>query len=72
MTLLKNPYLKWNSSWAFWVPLFGTLLVLGLLHWKRHSFPANYILLSLFTLFEAFTLGFVVAFYDSVVVIQAL
>ncbi|KAH8119028.1 UPF0005-domain-containing protein [Phellopilus nigrolimitatus] len=58
--------------WAFYVPMFGTLVTLGLLYWKRHSVPANYILLSIFTLFEAFTLGVVMAFYDNDVILQAL
>ena len=60
------------STWAFYVPLFGTLINLGLLYWKRHSHPANLVLLSTFTLLEAFTLGIVVAFYDTRIVLQAL
>ncbi|KAF9444774.1 hypothetical protein P691DRAFT_796042 [Macrolepiota fuliginosa MF-IS2] len=58
--------------WSFYVPLFGTLVNLGLLYWKRHSPPWNFILLSTFTVMEAFTLGIVVAFYDNVLVLQAL
>jgi len=58
--------------WAFYVPLFGTLINLGLLYWKRHSHPWNFVLLSTFTLMEAFTLGVVVAFYDNRIVLQAL
>jgi FtsH-binding integral membrane protein len=58
--------------WSFYVPLFGTLVVLGLLYWKRHSHPLNIGLLALFTLMEAFTLGVVTAFYDNVIVLQAL
>jgi len=61
-----------HSTWSFYVPLFGTLINLGLLYWKRHSVPLNFILLSTFTLMEAFTLGVVVAFYDNVIVLQAL
>jgi FtsH-binding integral membrane protein len=45
---------------------------LGLLFWKRHSHPLNYVLLSTFTLMEAFTLGVTVAFFDNVIVLQAL
>ncbi|KAI5118834.1 hypothetical protein M0805_006154 [Coniferiporia weirii] len=64
----------WVQShiWAFYIPMFGTLINLGLLYWKRHSVPANYILLSTFTFFEAFTLGVVMAFYDNIVILQAL
>ncbi|KAJ7703036.1 inhibitor of apoptosis-promoting Bax1-domain-containing protein [Mycena rosella] len=64
----------WVQShiWSFYVPLFGTLVNLGLLYWKRHSHPWNFVLLSTFTLMEAFTLGIVVAFYDNIIVLQAL
>ncbi|KAH7920151.1 hypothetical protein BV22DRAFT_1021777 [Leucogyrophana mollusca] len=61
-----------THTWAFYVPLFGTLINLGLLYWKRHSHPINLVLLSTFTLMEAFTLGVVTAFYDNVIVLQAL
>ncbi|EIM82801.1 UPF0005-domain-containing protein [Stereum hirsutum FP-91666 SS1] len=61
-----------THSWSFYVPLFGTLVVLGLLYWKRHSHPLNIGLLSVFTLLEAFTLGIVTAFYPDTVVLQAL
>jgi protein lifeguard len=65
-------YSSRRSVWAFYVSLFGTLIVLGLLYWKRHSHPMNFGLLGLFTLMEAFTLGVVTAFYDNVIVLQAL
>jgi FtsH-binding integral membrane protein len=61
-----------RSVWALYVSLFGTLIVLGLLYWKRHSHPTNFGLLALFTLMEAFSLGVVTAFADSVIVLQAL
>ncbi|KZT21406.1 UPF0005-domain-containing protein [Neolentinus lepideus HHB14362 ss-1] len=61
-----------THSWSFFVPLFGTLINLGLLYWKRHSHPLNLILLSTFTALEAFTLGVTVAFYDNMIVLQAL
>ncbi|KAI0687895.1 inhibitor of apoptosis-promoting Bax1-domain-containing protein [Cytidiella melzeri] len=61
-----------THTWAFLVPLFGTLVNLGILYWKRHSHPLNLILLSTFTLLEAFTLGVTVAFFDNVIVLQAL
>ncbi|KAG5645205.1 hypothetical protein DXG03_006723 [Asterophora parasitica] len=61
-----------THSWSFYIPLFGTLVNLGVLYWKRHSHPLNFVLLTSFTLLEAFTLGVVVAFYDNVIVIQAL
>ncbi|KAI0339853.1 UPF0005-domain-containing protein [Trametopsis cervina] len=61
-----------THTWAFYVPLFGTLINLGVLYWKRHSHPLNLVLLSTFTLMEAFTLGVMVAFFDNVIVLQAL
>ncbi|KAG8786842.1 hypothetical protein FRC15_010582 [Serendipita sp. 397] len=61
-----------NHVWAFYIPLFGSLVALGFLYWKRHSFPTNFILLSLFTVMEAVTLGVAVAFYNNVIVLQAL
>ncbi|GBE80716.1 Bax inhibitor 1 [Sparassis crispa] len=61
-----------THTWAFYVPLIGTFINLGVLYWKRHSHPLNLALLSLFTLFEAFTLGVTVAFFDNVIVLQAL
>ncbi|KZT66348.1 UPF0005-domain-containing protein [Daedalea quercina L-15889] len=61
-----------THMWSFYIPLFGTLINLGLLFWKRHSHPANLILLSTFTLFEAFTLGVTVAFFNPTIVLQAL
>ncbi|KAJ7136721.1 glutamate binding protein [Mycena epipterygia] len=68
------PALDWvkNHLWAFYVPLAGTLVNLGVLYWKRHTHPWNLVLLSTFTLAEAFTLGIAVAFYDNMVVLQAL
>ncbi|KAL9711506.1 hypothetical protein Ac2012v2_004576 [Leucoagaricus gongylophorus] len=61
-----------THTWSFYVPLFGTIINLGLLYWKRHSPPWNFALLSTFTLMEAFTLGVVVAFFDNILVLQAL
>lgn len=60
------------SSWSFFIPLFGTLINLGFLYWKRHSHPLNLVLLSTFTLMEAFTLGVMVAFFNNLIVLQAL
>ena len=60
------------SQWSLYVPLFGTLVNLFLLYWKRHSHPLNLVLLSTFTVMEAFTLGVLVAFVKTDVVLQAL
>ncbi|KAL5523564.1 hypothetical protein ACEPAG_7737 [Sanghuangporus baumii] len=61
-----------THPWSLYLPLLGTFINLGLLFWKRHSVPANYILLGTFTLFEAFTLGVIMAFYDTQIILEAL
>ncbi|KAL0956656.1 hypothetical protein HGRIS_002788 [Hohenbuehelia grisea] len=61
-----------TNTWLFYLTLIGTFINLGLLWWKRHSHPINFVLLSTFTLMEAFTLGVIVAFYDTKIVMQAL
>ena len=52
--------------------MFGVFINLGLLYWKRHQHPLNLVLLSTFTLLEAFTLGILCAYVDNTIVIQAL
>ncbi|QRV94201.1 inhibitor of apoptosis-promoting Bax1 protein [Ceratobasidium sp. AG-Ba] len=44
----------------------------SLLYWKRHSHPTNYLLLTSFTLLESWSVGLIVSYYDSVIVLQAL
>lgn len=60
------------STWSLYVPLFGTLANLALLFWKRHSHPLNFVLLSTFTVLEAFALGVLTAFFDNIIILQAL
>lgn len=67
-----HPPPRFYSVWVFYIAMFGSLISLGLLYWKRHNFPANFIFLSAFTLMEAFTVGVVVAFYETTIVLQAL
>lgn len=40
--------------------------------WKRHSHPTNLLMLGGFTFFEACTVGSLVAYFDTVIVLQAL
>ncbi|THH33318.1 hypothetical protein EUX98_g879 [Antrodiella citrinella] len=61
-----------QNTWALYVPLFGTLINLGVLYWKRHSHPLNLFLLGSFTLLEAWALGIMTAFFDNSIVLQAL
>ncbi|KAF8514208.1 UPF0005-domain-containing protein [Hysterangium stoloniferum] len=60
------------NPWSLIVGMIGSLVNLGLLFWKRHSHPLNFVFLSTFTVLEALTIGVVVAFYDSTIVLQAL
>ena len=61
-----------HSPWSYYLPMFGVFINLGLLYWKRHAHPLNLVLLSTFTLLEAFTLGILCAYFDNTIVIQAL
>jgi len=61
-----------DHIWLFYVTMFGSLISLGLLYWKRHSFPTNFIFLSVFTIMEACTIGVAIAFYETTIVLQAL
>ncbi|KAG9017500.1 hypothetical protein FRB90_001093 [Tulasnella sp. 427] len=61
-----------TNIWSFYTAMVGSFVTLGLLWWKRHSHPTNLVLLSAFTLCEAFTVGLIVGFYDQIVVLQAL
>jgi len=60
------------NPWSYYVPMFGVFINLGLLYWKRHQHPLNLVLLSTFTLLEAFTLGVLCAYFDNAIVLQAL
>ncbi|CAG8526428.1 8779_t:CDS:2 [Paraglomus occultum] len=61
-----------SNNWAVWVSLISTFVLLFALIWKRRSYPANYILLGLFTFAEAYSIGVTVTFYSQVLVLQAL
>lgn len=45
---------------------------MGLTYWKRKSYPANLIFLSIFTALEAYAISVVTSFYDARVVLLAL
>jgi FtsH-binding integral membrane protein len=61
-----------ENRWALYVPMIASFVNLFALYWKRHSHPINLVLLSTFTLCEAFTLGVLTAFYQTSMVLQAL
>ncbi|BGP16769.1 hypothetical protein JCM10213_002162 [Rhodosporidiobolus nylandii] len=54
------------------IPMFGAIGAMIAVYVKRHSSPANVLLLGLFTLLEAVTLGSAISYVDSTVVLQAL
>ncbi|XP_067685249.1 protein lifeguard 4-like [Haliotis asinina] len=60
-----------SNQWMMTVSLFGTFIVIFALMWKRHETPTNYILLGVFTLLEAYTIGVIVTFYTVSSVIEA-
>ncbi|EGG10627.1 uncharacterized protein MELLADRAFT_115498 [Melampsora larici-populina 98AG31] len=61
-----------SHTWTIFIPLVGALISMLFLYVKRHSSPANLILLSLFTVLEAMGVGAAVAFVNTIVVLQAL
>lgn len=50
----------------------GTIASLFAVYAKRLDYPTNFALLGLFTLFESFTIGTIVSFFDKLLVIQAI
>ncbi|XP_060064655.1 protein lifeguard 4-like [Ylistrum balloti] len=60
-----------TNQWMLLVAFIGTIGVLMALMVKRQETPTNYILLGIFTLFEAYTVGVVVTFYQVHSVIEA-
>jgi FtsH-binding integral membrane protein len=61
-----------GNPWMMWVSLFGTIAVLIGLFIVRKKYPANFWLLGAFTLLEAYTVGTIVTFYDTTIVLEAL
>ncbi|KAH9814794.1 inhibitor of apoptosis-promoting Bax1-domain-containing protein [Melampsora americana] len=70
LDLLKSFLL--SHTWIIFIPLIGALVSMLFLYAKRHSSPANLILLGLFTILEAMGVGAAVAFVKTIVVLQAL
>jgi len=60
-----------NNMWLFWVSLAGSLVFLGLTFWKRRSYPVNLVFLSVFTLFEGYSVSLVVSMTDTRTVVEA-
>lgn len=71
---MTQPFLvDWvtNNSWLVWALLFAAIVILLILIWTRQRFPLNIILLFVFTLIEACTVGVGVTAFQSYVVIKA-
>ncbi|CAG8515712.1 2472_t:CDS:2 [Scutellospora calospora] len=60
-----------QSSVLLIVSMIATFVLLLLLMWKRRSYPTNFMLLAAFTLAEGYSIGTLVTFFDSVIVLQA-
>jgi FtsH-binding integral membrane protein len=56
------------NAWIMWAPMLGSLVALFGVYWKRHDFPANIIMLGLFTMLEAVMIGAVTSYYESRIV----
>lgn len=81
-----KPVQTWVQAnpWMMWVSLFSTIGVLIALFIVRKKYPANFYLLGTFTyvfmilavltfrLLEAYTIGTLVTFYDTMIVLEAL
>nr|XP_023024494.1 protein lifeguard 4-like [Leptinotarsa decemlineata] len=61
-----------SNDWMMLVTFFGSIALLLALHVKRRESPANFILLTAFTVVQAYTIGVIVTFYSQAVVLQAL
>ncbi|CAG8545193.1 22212_t:CDS:2 [Dentiscutata erythropus] len=60
-----------GGFWALIISMVATFVLLLLLMWKRRSYPTNFALLAAFTLAESYSIGTLVTFFDSIVVLQA-
>ncbi|RIB21356.1 inhibitor of apoptosis-promoting Bax1-domain-containing protein [Gigaspora rosea] len=67
----KVKYWVQENSWALIVSMIATFVILLLLMWKRRSYPTNFALLAAFTLVESYSLGTLVTFFDTILVLQA-
>ncbi|KAM0754910.1 hypothetical protein T439DRAFT_283945 [Meredithblackwellia eburnea MCA 4105] len=61
-----------EHSGLMMIPMFGAVAAMLGVYWKMHSHPLNIILLGVFTVLEAITVGSVVSYFNTTVVLQAL
>ncbi|KAF6209752.1 hypothetical protein GE061_015501 [Apolygus lucorum] len=60
-----------ENTWMITLGFISNIVILIALHIKRKETPINFILLAIFTVVEAYTIGVIVSFYDQYVVLQA-
>lgn len=61
-----------TNDWMMLVSFLGSLVLLIPLHIKRRESPTNLILLTAFTVVQAYTIGVIVTFYSKTIVLEAL
>ena len=61
-----------SNPWTLWVSIFASFGTLIAVHFKRHAYPTNLILLGLFTVAESFMIGTVTSYYSAQIVLKAL
>jgi len=71
--LYNDAFKEWVQSniIVMYVSSFVAIILLLALIWKRRSYPINFILLSIFTLAEGYSVGTFVTFFDTELVLQA-
>ncbi|PKS09567.1 hypothetical protein jhhlp_004184 [Lomentospora prolificans] len=74
VSFFSTGYKQWIQSnpTLLWISLIGSMVFMGLTYWKRKSYPTNLAFLALFTGLEAYTISFIVSFYDVSIVLNAL
>jgi len=74
ISYFSQGYKHWIQSnvWMMYVSLFGAIGFMLLTFWKRKSYPTNLLFLSGFTALEAYSIGVIVTFYDTKIVLLAL
>ncbi|XP_059488771.1 protein lifeguard 4-like [Neocloeon triangulifer] len=60
-----------SNHWLVILAMFLSMGILVALHIKRQEAPANFILLSAFTVVQAYTVAVIVTFYEQAAVLQA-
>lgn len=60
-----------NNEWLMSVAFIASLGLIIALHIKRRETPLNFILLALFTVVQAYTVGVICTYFDQLAVIQA-